>query len=80
MFIVVDVTGTGLAGQDFASQLLARKHVAVMPGASFGKQATNFIRVSLTVDDERLAIAAGRMVELASELADRRRSPQRAAG
>ncbi|WP_454747950.1 pyridoxal phosphate-dependent aminotransferase [Ciceribacter selenitireducens] len=80
MFIVVDVTGTGLAGQDFAHRLLEDKHVAVMPGASFGEQAANFIRVSLTVDDEQLAVAAGRMVELASELADRRPGAQRAVG
>lgn len=80
MFIVVDVSGTGLSGQDFAGQLLERKHVAVMPGASFGEQAAKFVRVSLTVDDEQLAVAAGRIVELASELADRRPGAQRATG
>ena len=68
MFIVVDVSATGLAGQEFAERLLDEKNVAVMPGASFGRQAVNFIRVSLTVDDEQLAIATERMVELAVQL------------
>lgn len=68
MFIVVDVSATGLAGQEFAERLLDEKNVAVMPGASFGRQAVNFIRVSLTVDDEQLAIATERMVELAVQI------------
>ncbi|MCA1968794.1 MAG: pyridoxal phosphate-dependent aminotransferase, partial [Rhizobium sp.] len=50
--------------------LLRKKDVAVMPGGSFGEQAINFIRVSLTVDDERLAVATQRMAELAAEIAE----------
>lgn len=70
MFIVVDVSATGLTGQAFAERLLREKNVAVMPGGSFGEQAINFIRVSLTVDDERLAVATQRMAELAAEIAE----------
>ena len=70
MFIVVDVSATGLTGQAFAERLLRKKDVAVMPGGSFGEQAINFIRVSLTVDDERLAVATQRMAELAAEIAE----------
>ncbi|GEO86174.1 MULTISPECIES: pyridoxal phosphate-dependent aminotransferase [Alphaproteobacteria] len=79
MFIVVDVSGTGLNGLEFAKRLLDEKHVAVMPGASFGAQATNFIRVSLTVDDQQLAIATDRMVDLASVLHRQRHQLRKAA-
>ena len=36
MFALVDVRATGLSGQDFATGLLDRNKVAVMPGESFG--------------------------------------------
>ncbi|EAV43146.1 putative aminotransferase protein [Stappia aggregata IAM 12614] len=68
MFLLVDVSATGLDGASFAEQLLAEKHVAVMPGASFGDQATNFIRLSLTVADETLCEATDRIAAFADSL------------
>ncbi|MGF0539512.1 pyridoxal phosphate-dependent aminotransferase [Agrobacterium sp. ES01] len=72
MFMLIDVSATGLNGQQFATKLLDEKLVAVMPGTSFGDQAQNFIRVSLTVSDETLQEATTRMIELAGELASTR--------
>jgi arginine:pyruvate transaminase len=68
MFIVVDVSGTGLTGEQFAWKLLEEKKVAVMPGSSFGDQARDFIRISLTVDDAVLETAMDRLAELATQL------------
>lgn len=68
MFILVDVGATGLSGEAFAWELLNRQDVAVMPGSSFGAQAKDFIRISLTVPDERLEEAARRMTLLARSL------------
>ncbi|SSC67884.1 pyridoxal phosphate-dependent aminotransferase [Ciceribacter selenitireducens] len=79
MFIVVDVSATGLTGQAFAERLLRERNVAVMPGGSFGEEAINFVRISLTVDDERLARATQRMVELAAEIAGHGEGPRRVA-
>ena len=64
MFIVIDVSATGLSGEDFAWELLRQQHVAVMPGSSFGEQAEALIRVSLTVPDDQLVTAMRRIVEL----------------
>ncbi|MBT9369064.1 pyridoxal phosphate-dependent aminotransferase [Rhizobium sp. CSW-27] len=69
MFVVVDVTATGLDGADFARELLNTEKVAVMPGSSFGHQAAGFIRISLTVPDEVLEEAVRRMATLAGRLA-----------
>jgi arginine:pyruvate transaminase len=69
MFLLVDVSGTGLDGEAFAARLLDEKHVAVMPGASFGDQAAGFIRLSLTVADEKLLEAADRIAAFADEIA-----------
>lgn len=67
MFLLVDISGTGLDGETFAARLLNEKHVAVMPGASFGDQAAGFIRLSLTVADEKLLEAADRIAAFADE-------------
>lgn len=61
MFMLVDVSAAGLDGAEFADRLLDFG-VAVMPGSSFGRQADNFIRLSLTVPDELLREAARRII------------------
>lgn len=68
MFILLDVGATGLDGEAFARRLLREKHVAVMPGSSFGEEARNFLRLSLTVPDDTLAEAVGRIADLGQEL------------
>lgn len=69
MFILVDVSATGLTGEAFAWALLKEQKVAVMPGSSFGQEARDFIRLSLTVPDDMLEKAVERMAVLAGELA-----------
>jgi len=69
MYVMLDIRATGLSGEDFANRLLDNHLVAVMPGESFGQAAAGHVRVALTVDDERLALAIGHLIELAAELA-----------
>ncbi len=66
MFIVVDVSGTGMSGEDFAWALLQEELVAVMPGSSFGEGAAGFIRLSLTVPDDHIDEACRRITALAA--------------
>jgi arginine:pyruvate transaminase len=68
MFILLDVGATGLDGESFARKLLSDKHVAVMPGGSFGENARDFVRLSLTVPDDTLTEAVGRIADLGLEL------------
>ncbi|MGV3551252.1 pyridoxal phosphate-dependent aminotransferase [Rhizobium sp.] len=68
MFILLDVSATGLDGEAFAYRLLNEKHVAVMPGSSFGENARDFLRLSLTVPDDVLTEAVGRIADLGQEL------------
>ncbi|MEP3435224.1 MAG: pyridoxal phosphate-dependent aminotransferase [Hoeflea sp.] len=60
MFIVLDVSGTGLDGESFAWRLL-EAGVAVMPGSSFGANAGALVRLSLTVPDESVVEACARI-------------------
>jgi arginine:pyruvate transaminase len=62
MFMMIDVSATGMNGAAFAEKLLDFG-VAVMPGTSFGNQAENFVRLSLTVSDDQLKEAARRMIK-----------------
>ncbi len=68
MFTLIDVAGTGLTGEAFAWMLLEQEHVAVMPGGSFGNEATSFVRVSLTVPDMVIQEACQRITKLAIRL------------
>jgi arginine:pyruvate transaminase len=69
MFIVVDVAGTGLSGEEFAWSLLREELVAVMPGSSFGDAAADYIRLSLTVPDDHIDEACRRIAALAARSA-----------
>ncbi|MDK1377727.1 MULTISPECIES: pyridoxal phosphate-dependent aminotransferase [unclassified Sinorhizobium] len=72
MFTLIDVSGTGLSGEAFAWALLEEEGVAVMPGSSFGEEAQNFLRVSLTVPDCDIDEACRRIGSLAERLTARR--------
>ena len=52
MFAMVDISTTGMDGQNYALNLLERGGVAVMPGDAFGTTTQDWVRVALTVDDE----------------------------
>lgn len=68
MFVVLDVSRTGLSGNSFAWTLLESESVAVMPGDSFGDEADHLVRISLTVPDELLATACERITRFARSL------------
>jgi arginine:pyruvate transaminase len=68
MFALFDVRGIGLGSVRFAELLLERKAIAVVPCDGFGPGGYGQLRISLTLDDVRLAAAARRIVELASEV------------
>jgi len=70
MYVMVDIRATGLSGEDFANRLLDERHVAVMPGESFGTAAAGHLRVALTVADDRLEEAVRDLIDLAGALAN----------
>ncbi|MFB9149703.1 pyridoxal phosphate-dependent aminotransferase [Roseovarius ramblicola] len=63
MFAMVEVSATGMSGAGWADDLLERTGVAVMPGAAFGQTLESWVRVALTVEDDRLMEAAARMAD-----------------
>ena len=69
MYVMADVRETGLSGEAFAERLLDEELIGVMPGESFGQAAAGHIRVALTVGDEALADALGRIAAFAARVA-----------
>jgi LL-diaminopimelate aminotransferase len=51
----------GHTSTSFAEQVLERAGVVVGPGSAYGPNGEGFFRISLTIDDERLAEAVERM-------------------
>ncbi|MBO9412386.1 MULTISPECIES: pyridoxal phosphate-dependent aminotransferase [unclassified Ruegeria] len=69
MFALVNVSACGMDGDTYAWDLLEHG-VSVMPGSAFGESLTDWVRVALTIDDERFAKALDRIVAHAN-LSDR---------
>ncbi len=66
MFVLLDVSRTGLSGKEFAEQLLDEENVAVVPGFGFGSSMTDTVRVGFLHEVPRLEEAAKRIARFAN--------------
>jgi aspartate/methionine/tyrosine aminotransferase len=64
-YLFANVSGTGLSGEAFASELLNRYQVSVVPGDGFGDGFSNYIRISYATERSKLQEAVGRIAEFA---------------
>lgn len=62
MFVMLDISALPLTAREFARRLLDEYQVAVLPCDGFGASGGQLLRVSLCVDDARLADACARIV------------------
>jgi LL-diaminopimelate aminotransferase len=56
-------TPEGRSAVDFAAELLDEAAVVVAPGTGYGEQGEGYVRISLSVPDDRLQEAMGRIRE-----------------
>jgi arginine:pyruvate transaminase len=68
MFMMVDVSGTGLDAVDFTWQLFRAQGVSVLDASAFGETANGFVRLGFVVDEARLAEACDRIAAFVSSL------------
>ncbi|WMY12458.1 pyridoxal phosphate-dependent aminotransferase [Paraburkholderia phenoliruptrix] len=61
MFMMVDVSGTGLDTMDFTWRLFRAQGVSVLDASAFGETANGFVRLGFVVDEARLADACRRI-------------------
>ncbi|WP_448204635.1 pyridoxal phosphate-dependent aminotransferase [Azospirillum sp. sgz302134] len=64
MFMLVDVTGTGLPTMEFAWRLFRETGVSVLDAGAFGPAAAGCVRLSFAVSEEQLAEACKRIAGL----------------
>ncbi len=62
------IKSTGMSSEEFASNLLMSKHVAVVPGNAFGDCGEGFVRVSYSYSVQHIKEALGRIRAFINEL------------
>lgn len=68
MFMMVDVTGTGLSAYDFSWQLFRAQGVSVLDASAFGETAAGFVRLGFVLDEARLAEACDRIATFVASI------------
>ena len=68
MFAMVDVSGLGIDGEEFASGLLDHSGVAVVPGFAFGDSAKDYVRIGFLITEAELHKATDRIEEFVSSI------------
>ena len=68
MFVMINISATGMNDNDYALHLLEHGGVAVMPRASFGDRPDNWVRIALTVDDAHFNTGCDRIIKHANTL------------
>jgi aspartate/methionine/tyrosine aminotransferase len=67
MFMLLDVSATGLSGAQFIRALYASQRVSVMDGAAFGQAAAGCVRVCFATDEATLDAACARLRRFCEE-------------
>lgn len=62
-YIFIDVSKTGMDGDEFASRLLEERYVACVPGSKLGSHCGNFVRISYATSDENIKEGLARIDE-----------------
>lgn len=53
-YLMLDVSSTGLDSQQFVSELLDQRLVAVAPGPTFGRNSEGYVRISTALSEDKL--------------------------
>jgi aspartate/methionine/tyrosine aminotransferase len=69
-YVWADIARTGMSDRDFALKLVRDRHVAVVPGTTFGSEGSTSIRLSLATETELLVEGVRRMVEAVNQWAE----------
>lgn len=67
-YFFVDVSRTGLTGEEFARRLLEEKYVSTVPGVGLGKECVDFIRLSYATSSENIVEGMKRLREFVESL------------
>merc|ERR1719440_1155925 len=72
MYLMADVSGTGLTAAEFSNRVLLEHGVALLDGAFFGEYGAGLVRISFAQSRERLAEACDRIADFVAGLKEGR--------
>ena len=72
-YIFPSIKEFGMTSDEFATELLNSKKVAVVPGTAFGKSGEGFVRISYAYSIDDLKTALGRIEEFVNELRQKKK-------
>lgn len=67
-YTLINVSGLGMTGSEFAERLLSEKCVAAVPAIGLGSTCGDYIRISYATSDEDIVEGLRRMKELVEEI------------
>lgn len=67
-YMFVNIEKTGLKSEEFAQKLLSEKHIAVVPGKTYGDNYDEYIRIAFTKSIEILSEAMDKIEEFVNQL------------
>lgn len=72
-YIFPSIQEFGMTSEEFATEFLNRKKVAVVPGTAFGACGEGFLRISYAYSLDNLKVALDRLEEFVTELREERK-------
>jgi len=67
-YLLIDVSQTGLDGEEFATRILEEKGVAMIPGETFGTDYRDYVRISYATATDRIEEGMKRLKEFTEGL------------
>lgn len=67
-YLLIDVSRTGIDGEEFATRILEEKGVAMIPGETFGVDFKNYVRISYATATDRVEEGMRRLKEFTESL------------
>jgi aspartate aminotransferase/aminotransferase len=67
IYLMIDISASGMDSHDFAVKLLNEKRVAVAPGKTFGAMCEQHVRISIAASDEHIHRGVTAICELVRE-------------
>lgn len=63
-YLFPNIKATGLSSEEVASKILEEAHVLVIPGSAFGESGEGYIRIAVTVGEEKINEAFDRIEKM----------------
>ncbi len=68
IYLLIDISASGLNSREFSVRLLEEKRVAVAPGSTFGHTCADHIRISIASSEDNLRRGIGAICEMVRDL------------